>query len=896
MLPKMRSPLQYFLLLFLPLALVVLASSFAYWTRDAKARLEVIQGREMARILREVQILETVFATRAADAAFLAERVSAEMAHGREPVKNIQELLRSFAEVKRDYLVVRFVDARGMEKARVDTAPEGVSCVPQSRLQDKSRRQAFQQAMALRRSQRHAVHVSQMDLLVEHDRIVEPVKPVLHFSSPVDGPDGGLAGIVVLSLDGNIPLTRLRQAQSTVLGRPLMANTRGYWLLGPSPAQEWGFHFPERERTTIEATWPGTWERMRGQEQGQFVLNGALYSFDTVHPESPGGMNQFISVAPAEGWLILSRVDPEQLQPLQSKAFLAMTGGLLLLLAGFSWLWAQARVRRDQALAELRGSEESARAILNAPQDAAFLLLDLDGRILAANSVSEERFRGVFAQGLVGRSLWEFGVAELIQNRRKLFDFCAATGEPVRFDDTRQGLILDNTFYPVRGSDGVTRRIVIFSRDVTAERAAQQRLQTLSRAVEQSPAVIVITDARGTIEYVNPSFTTRYGYSFEEAVGQNPRILKSGRHDAAFYQQMWATLAEGRDWIGELCNQDKDGHEIWERASISPVLDEAGQVTHYVAVKEDITEQRQVLQALAENEAKIRAMSEASQDGLIMLDDKGLVVFWNRSAEGIFGYSREEMLGRRLHDFVTIGEDAAKADQAFADFSRTGKGSAVGVITEFRTRRKDGTVFPVELSLGAFQLQGRWWAVGTVRDVTERKRAEALLLELATTDGLTGLANRRHFMERGNAELGRARRTGQQVSCIMLDVDHFKKVNDTYGHEAGDLVLKTIARTAREILRSIDVLGRLGGEEFAAVLPETGLEAALLVAERLREAVAGMGLACEGRPLAVTMSLGVAQVLSTEESLDGLLKRADEALYEAKQTGRNRVVASRPSA
>lgn len=186
--------------------------------------------------------------------------------------------------------------------------------------------------------------------------------------------------------------------------------------------------------------------------------------------------------------------------------------------------------------------------------------------------------------------------------------------------------------------------------------------------------------------------------------------------------------------------------------------------------------------------------------------------------------------------------------------------------------------------------------MGTVRDVTERKRAEALLLELATTDGLTGLANRRHFMERGAAELGRSRRTGQQVSCIMFDVDHFKKVNDTFGHDAGDAVLKALAKTARETLRGIDVLGRLGGEEFAALLPETGLEAALQAAERLRVAVADMGLVHGGAPLAVTMSLGVAQAAGAEETLDSLLKRADEALYEAKQSGRNRVAASKPAA
>jgi diguanylate cyclase (GGDEF)-like protein/PAS domain S-box-containing protein len=883
----MRRPLQHFLLLFLPQALVVLIIALAYRHQDAQMHLEAVQGREMARIVREVQIMQADFALRAADAAFLAERVSAELEHGGDPARNIQELLHSFAEIKCGFRVTRLVNAQGMEQVRVDVSPQGVSVVPKAQLQDKSNRPFMRKQMPFGH-----VYVSHMNLMVEHGRILEPLTPVLHFSSPVRGAKGESAGLVVLSLDGNAAMERLRMVERTALGSPLLVNAQGDWLLGPAPEQEWGFLFPERRNTTLESTWPGAWEHMRGRDQGQFLLDGALYSFDTVRVEVPRGMSHPFTIVPEEHWRVVSRVAPEQLQPQQSRAFLVMTVGLLVLLALFSWLWAQARARRDQALRDLRTSEENARAILNAPQDAAFCLMELDGRVLAANAVTESRFEKKISGSITGKIIWDVIPPELVKTRRELFELSARTAEPLSFDEAYQNIALSNTYYPVQGADGVTRRMVVLSRDVTAERKAQERIMTLSRAVEQSPAIIVITNAQGEIEYVNPSFTAKYGYTFEEAVGQNPRILKSQKHDAAFYQQMWATLAEGRDWVGELCNRAKDGHEIWERASISPVLDDTGQVTHYVAVKEDITEQRQALQALAENEAKIRAMSEASQDGLIMLDDQGRVAFWNRSAEGIFGYSREEALGRRLHELVTIGEDKAKAELAFAHFAKTGQGPAVGVITEFVTRRKDGTTFPAELSLGAFQLQGRWWAVGTVRDITERKRAEALLLELATTDGLTGLTNRRHFMERGNAELGRARRTGQQVSCIMFDVDHFKKFNDTYGHDAGDAVLKALAKTARETLRGIDVLGRLGGEEFSALLPETGLEAALQAAERLRVAVAGMSLVHAGTSLAVTMSLGVAQAAGAEETLEALLKRADQALYEAKQSGRNRVVAS----
>jgi len=887
-----RSHLRHFLRLFLPFALVVLAAALAYWNQDAKARLEILQTRELARVVRERQVMEMAFAMRAADAAQLAERVAVELRHAPDPARNIRDLFWNFAEIKRDYHVVRLVNAQGRETARVDNMPDGPRHIPDSLLQDKSDRPAFIQCMNLPDDHLHAVHVSRMDLFVEQGEIVQPLKPALHFTSPVRGPDDKKAGLVSLSLDGNVPLNRLRQSSAASLGRPMLVNRDGYWLLGPSENQEWGFLFPERKLSSIQAVWPGAWERMGTQRQGQFLLGGAMYSFDTVSASAPSGLGQAVTVFPDEDWRIVSRVAPEQLRPPLSVSFFSMVAGMLTLLAGLCWLWARAVVRRERALAELQSSEKKAQAILNAPQDAAFLLLDLDGRILAANTVTQDRFKDIFDGDLVGKSFRDIGSKDLVANRVKLLKFCVQTGESLRFDDERDGLILDNTLYPVREADGGIRHVVWLSRDVTADRAAQDQVLTLSRAVTQSQAVIVITDAQGNIEYVNPSFIQRYGYTAEEALGQNPRLLKSGRHDAAFYEELWSTLTKGEDWNGELCNRTKDGREIWERATISPVLNDEGHISHYVAVKEDVTEQRQVQQALADNEEKIRVMSEASQDGFVMVDDQGQVMFWNPAAEQIFGYSRKEVLGQRLHPLVAPDDDAVKAQAAFPDFAKTGTGPIVDTVSEQVARRKDGSTFPAELSLGVFRHQDRWWAVATVRDITERKRTEGLLLELATTDGLTGLVNRRHFMERGNAELERSRRTGHEVSCLMFDVDHFKKVNDTYGHDAGDAVLKSLAVVAHKTLRSIDILGRLGGEEFAAILPETGLEAALQAAERLRQAAAGMELCHGGVPIAVTVSLGVATLRSEgDDSLDSLLKRADTGMYKAKQSGRNRVVA-----
>jgi len=183
-------------------------------------------------------------------------------------------------------------------------------------------------------------------------------------------------------------------------------------------------------------------------------------------------------------------------------------------------------------------------------------------------------------------------------------------------------------------------------------------------------------------------------------------------------------------------------------------------------------------------------------------------------------------------------------------------------------------------------------ATAMIHRAWRRQRRVARLLEMqAHTDALTGLANRRHFFEMAEAELLRTRRYDAPLSLLMIDIDHFKEMNDTHGHRAGDRVLQNLARTCLEVLRNVDVAGRVGGEEFAVLLPETELAGAMEVAERLREAVEKSAVDREeGRALRITVSVGVA-ILEAHSNLDTLLSQADTALYDAKHQGRNRVCA-----
>lgn len=175
-------------------------------------------------------------------------------------------------------------------------------------------------------------------------------------------------------------------------------------------------------------------------------------------------------------------------------------------------------------------------------------------------------------------------------------------------------------------------------------------------------------------------------------------------------------------------------------------------------------------------------------------------------------------------------------------------------------------------------------------DVTQRRQLEEELKILATTDPLTGLSNRRHFLAAAALVMESFRRYHRPLTLLMLDIDHFKKINDTYGHGVGDQVLVAVADTLRSVLRSADLCGRFGGEEFVCLLPETTETEARIVAERLRRALAEQTVDAAEGAVRFTASIGLTVADVSDVSVESLLQRADAAMYEAKKAGRNRVV------
>jgi diguanylate cyclase (GGDEF)-like protein/PAS domain S-box-containing protein len=292
----------------------------------------------------------------------------------------------------------------------------------------------------------------------------------------------------------------------------------------------------------------------------------------------------------------------------------------------------------------------------------------------------------------------------------------------------------------------------------------------------------------------------------------------------------------------------------------------------------------------------VRAIHEASPDGILVVNDNGIIVshnhrfieVWHLSDEQLHGAQPgtaigsvdDQILGMVLDRVKEPTRFLARVQELYGDPELEDHSEIE--LKDGRTLERHSTVLRGDDQ----QYLGRVWFF---RDITSQKQAQAELLELAHHDALTGVANRRYFFERANQEFIRAKRYLAPLSIASLDIDHFKQVNDQFGHAAGDEVLKSLCNNSQQLLRETELFARIGGEEFAVLMPDTDMEGARHLAERIRQAVADLKPRINGQEISCTISLGIATLRSSDTSIEECLQRADRAMYLAKKNGRNRV-------
>lgn len=323
---------------------------------------------------------------------------------------------------------------------------------------------------------------------------------------------------------------------------------------------------------------------------------------------------------------------------------------------------------------------------------------------------------------------------------------------------------------PTRNTDGrvVGHRGASF--DITPRKQAELQLQKLSRAVDQSVESILICDRDGRIEYVNPNFTRNSGYSYDEAVGKTPAILKSGKINEEVYEELWRTVSAGRTWHGELLNKSKGGALYWDEVTISPLRDAEGNVTHFLGTQVNISERKRRETALRDSEERLRTIMNSTVEGIIVIDESGRIELCNPSVETLFGYGSDELPGRDVN--ILMPEPYKSEHNEYIErYLRTGKARFVGICSrELEGLRKNGTVFPLELSVSEMRQGGQRKFVGVLRDLTDRKTAEE---ELEKT--------RRQYFHRekmaavGQLAAGIIHEVGNPVSAMLGAVETTRK-------------------------------------------------------------------------------------------------------------------------
>lgn len=422
---------------------------------------------------------------------------------------------------------------------------------------------------------------------------------------------------------------------------------------------------------------------------------------------------------------------------------------------------------------------------------------------------------------------------------------------------------------------------VFVSTDITASKQAEVEVRKLSRALEQSPASVVITDIDGTIEYVNPKFEQISGFSAKEAIGENPRIMKSGDKSPEEYKEMWDTITAGKEWRGNFHNKRKDGSIYWEAASISPIRNDEGEITHFIAVKEDITARKR-----AEDQLRMNAtVFETTTEGIMVTDADNRVITVNPAFSRITGYEADEIIGRNPNILSSGRHDSDFYHNLWDQVAQFGHWSG-----EIWNRRKDGSVYPEWLSIVAIVDEQNYVSeyVAVFSDITQRKQDEEQIRYQANYDALTNLPNRSLLQDRLTQAIASAIREEWRLALLFVDLDQFKVVNDTFGHVVGDELLQQVAERLKECVRGADTVARFGGDEFVILLQDVmKADDAAAVANKVIETLS-RSFSLSDRDIFIGASIGITLFPDDADNSDTLFQNADMAMYRAKETGRNR--------
>jgi PAS domain S-box-containing protein len=614
--PPPFSMVRRFLLIFVPLLVVLsIAGGLHFYADYEKARVTRESSESLNVELARRMIVADIDAV-ITDLLFLKSYIESQSSshlHMDAYLHRLGEVFQYFSQQKRLYDQVRLLNAAGHEVVRINYNEGDPQVINTAQLQDKSQRYYFQEAIRLDAGQ---VYISPLDLNVEGGNVERPYKPMMRFATPIFDQAGKRQGIVMLNYFGERLISHFLLAAANIADHIELLNEDGYWLVSQNPVEAWGFMFENGLKYSDR--YPLEWRYLKEYDTDQIYTSRGLFTFVTLSltslaaeelDEKTRKVAEIVSSEQTQGinWKIVAHLPPAALGGnvadfIQQHKILY--GSMLLLLLIVSVLLARARSRYHWA--ELLHEYE--RRFRRTLEDIELAAISVDRRGVA--TFCNDYFLGLTGwrrEEIEGQDWVERCVPE---NKRPVIrDILRQVANPSALPNHFELTVLDhqggehliswnNTL--TYDADGRVVGITGIGEDVTEQRQNENELRKLYRAVEQSPSIVMITDREGMIEYINPKFTEVTGYSADEVIGRNPNILQSGEKTTDEYRELWQKLNRGEEWRGEFHNRKKNGELYWESASISAIRDNEGVVTHYLAVKEDITQRKALEQTVEE--------------------------------------------------------------------------------------------------------------------------------------------------------------------------------------------------------------------------------------------------------------------------------------------------------
>jgi PAS domain S-box-containing protein len=596
----------HFMLFLVPVSIVLIISILLHYKLHIEAEHKTLEKTDLLNVRLAQITVNNVLQDIVSDIKYLQEHNQTLNGFINTPRarKILAEDFFSFSKNKKIYDQIRYLNLDGNEIVRVNYNNGQPVIVKEEKLQKKDNRYYVAKTITLNKDE---IYWSPFDLNIENNQIEIPYKPTIRIGTPVYNSYGRRSGVLILNFDGEKLINEFKIVTANIANHIMLVNNSGYWLINPTAQDEWGFMFSNNQ--TFANKYPRIWnEILLNDKLTQQYIDKNLLTYASIFSNTFGEKQAVPTNKESNNfshdvyfWKIIAFAPPSLMNPFRNEfikrnAFLYSFIFLILVLSALLLARLQINTQKAEAQSEY---ERGFRNILESMELIA-ITLNRNARVIFCNQ-SFIKLSG-FSKEEILQNNWFVSFVEEKERRLRQEKFAHSfdsginsgqgEGEVVIKDGSkrligwRSTLSFDSKDKPVS--------ITYIGTDITEQRHIENELRKASQAIEQSPNTIMITDTRGHIVYTNPKFTELTGYSKEEVMGKNPRFLQSGDKTAIEYAQLWTNLKNGTEWIGEFHNRKKNGELYWEAARISTIKDNDGKIIYFLAVKEDITEKKQL--------------------------------------------------------------------------------------------------------------------------------------------------------------------------------------------------------------------------------------------------------------------------------------------------------------